>query len=144
MTPESIWKTRLAPPPLIVTPAVGPVIVGEPELNASWPAVRVIVWAVLNTVELNVIDCSVACGTFAKLTAWPTLRSPKGDPVPSETVLTTSGLVWKAPMSGLGVSSGMPRWSIVIGGVPAFNWGVTPVPSAALADTRGMVSVGPP
>ena len=45
VTPASTWNTRLAPPPLTVTPAAGPVIVSVPVvlLSSSWPPVRVIV-----------------------------------------------------------------------------------------------------
>ena len=39
VTPGSTWNTRLAPPPLTVTPAAGPVIVSFPvvSLSSSWP-----------------------------------------------------------------------------------------------------------
>ena len=53
VTPASTWNTRLSPPPLTVTPAVGPVIVSVPLvlLSSSWPCrVRVIVCGDLNTV----------------------------------------------------------------------------------------------
>ena len=38
VTPASTWNTRLAPPPLTVTPAFGPVIVSVPvvSLSSSW------------------------------------------------------------------------------------------------------------
>ena len=35
VTPPSTWNTRLSPPPLIVTPAAGPVIVGVPLVSLS-------------------------------------------------------------------------------------------------------------
>ena len=39
VTLASTWNTRLAPPPLTVTPAAGPVIVSVPvvSLSSSWP-----------------------------------------------------------------------------------------------------------
>ncbi len=42
VTPPSTWNTRLCPPPLTVTPAVGPVIVSVPvvSLSSSWPAAQ--------------------------------------------------------------------------------------------------------
>ena len=52
MTPLSIWNTRLFPPPLIVNPAAGPVIVCIPlaSLSASSLPPRVTVCGVPNTV----------------------------------------------------------------------------------------------
>ena len=58
---------------------------------------------------------------------------------PSLVVLTTRGLVWKAPMSGMGESSAKPRWSVVM---PAI--GDVPAPMAGLPGSRAMVCVGPP
>jgi hypothetical protein len=55
VTPASIWSTRLALLPLIVTPAAEPVIVSVPvvSLSSSWPPVRVIVCEVAKTVGSN-------------------------------------------------------------------------------------------
>ena len=52
VTPVSTWKTRVWPPPLIVTPAAGPVIVCVPVvlLNSSRSPASVIVFGVLKTV----------------------------------------------------------------------------------------------
>jgi hypothetical protein len=57
VTPASTWNTRLAPPPLTVTPAAGPVIVSVPvvSLSSSWVPFRVIVCGVLNTVLSKVM-----------------------------------------------------------------------------------------
>ena len=46
--------------------------------------------------------------------------------------------LWKAPMSGLGESSGSPRWSLV---TPVT---AMPAPKAGLPGSRAMVWVGPP
>ncbi len=55
VTPLSISKTRLFPPPLMVTPAAGPVIVCVPpvSLSSSWLPESVIVWDVLNTSRIE-------------------------------------------------------------------------------------------
>src|SRR3954463_14112402 len=53
VTFASTWNTRLRPPPLIVTPAAGPVIGVPPtvvSLSSSWVPFRVIVRGVLNLV----------------------------------------------------------------------------------------------
>ena len=57
VTPLSTWNTRLALPPLTVTPAAGPVIVVGPvvSLSSSWLPVRVIVCGVAKTVGSKVI-----------------------------------------------------------------------------------------
>ncbi len=138
VTPLSIWKTRLWPPPLMVRPAAGPVIVCAPPVSfsSSWPRVSVIVCGVAKAVGSKVI-ISAAPRTLARLTAWRRLRSPDGEPTPSSVVFTVSGLVWKAPMSGVGESSGKPRWSVV--------WpSAAPLPMAGLPGSRAMVWVGPP
>ena len=46
--------------------------------------------------------------------------------------------LWNAPMSGLGLSSGSPRWSVV---TPLT---AVPAPMAALPGSRARVWVGPP
>ena len=116
VTPLSTRKTRLIPPPLIVTPAAGAAIVSVPPplLSSSWPPVSVIVRGLAKTLGSKLIDWAPV-KTLARLTAWRRPRSPAGNSVPSLVVLTTSaGWVWKAPMSGLGESSGKPRWSVVM------------------------------
>ena len=57
MTPPPTTNTRLAPPPLTVTPAFGPVIVSVPvvSLSSSCVPLRVIVCGVLNIVLSKVI-----------------------------------------------------------------------------------------
>ena len=57
VTNASTWKTRLAPPPLTVTPAAGPVIVSVPVvlLSSSWVPVRVIVCGRLEHVGSKVM-----------------------------------------------------------------------------------------
>ena len=57
VTPASTWNTRLAPLPLTVTPAAGPVIVSVPvvSLSSSWRRLRVIVCGVVNTVGSKLI-----------------------------------------------------------------------------------------
>src|SRR5262245_22014105 len=71
VTPPSIWNTRLALLPLIVTPAAGPVIVSVPlvSVSSSWPPLRVIVRAVLNTVGSKLIVFAPAV-----VFAWPTAQ----------------------------------------------------------------------
>src|SRR5262249_13883167 len=71
VTIPSTWKTRLNPPPLTVTPAAGPVIASVPvvSLSSSWPPVRLIVLAVLNTVLSKTIDWSPPLA-FARAIAW--------------------------------------------------------------------------
>src|SRR5262249_60265664 len=62
---------RPPPPPLPVPPAAGPVIVSVPVLSvsSSWPPVRVIVLAVLNTVLSKTIVSSPPF-VFAWAMAW--------------------------------------------------------------------------
>ncbi len=48
-------------------------------------------------------------------------------------------------MSGMGVSSGSPRWSVVIGVSPGpTSSAALPAPMAGLPGKRAIVSVGPP
>src|SRR5256885_281483 len=84
------------------------------ELPLTVQSVRVVVWRGARWVGGKVIAW-VPPSARARLTAWRRLRSPGGEPVPSMVVLTTTGLVWKAPMSGVGEASLKPRWSVVIG-----------------------------
>ena len=78
------WNTRLAPPPLTVTPAAGPVIVCVPlvSLSMSWVPVRVIVWGVFQIVPEKVI-----------VFAWPLLFAvaiaAASEPVRDALVLVT-------------------------------------------------------
>ena len=46
--------------------------------------------------------------------------------------------LWNAPMSGVGLDGGKPRWSVVTPGI------VVPESRAALPGSKGMVSVEPP
>jgi hypothetical protein len=79
VTPVSTWNTRFCPPPLIVTPPAGPVIVSVPvmSLSSSWPWVRVIVWGVLKRAGANSIVSApppaLACPTAQR--KLPTLPS---------------------------------------------------------------------
>ena len=77
VTFASNWNTRLSPPPLIVTPAAGPVIVCVPLvlLSSSWLPVSVIVCGVANTVLSNVIVLAPAVA-FAEAIAWRKSVSP--------------------------------------------------------------------
>ena len=59
-------------------------------------------------------------------------------PVPPATRLSVNPWLWKAPISGLGASSGSPRWSVV---TPVT---ATPAPMAGLPGSRAKVSVVPP
>src|SRR5690242_13285944 len=64
----------------------------------------------------SVVDCGVLPATRVRTNPW----------------------LWNAPMSGLGESSGSPRWSDVI------PLACVPAPIAGLPGRRAMVSVGPP
>ena len=57
VTSSSTWKTRLLPPPSMVTPARGPVIASVPvvSLNSSWLPFRGIICTVRNTVRSKVM-----------------------------------------------------------------------------------------
>src|SRR4051812_43728894 len=89
----STWNTRLALLPLTVTPAAGPVIVTvAPVLfSRSWPAVKVIVWALAKIVASNVIVCDPD-RTLARLIAPRRSSLLYGTPEASKGVLTFSGV----------------------------------------------------
>ena len=67
-------------------------------LSTSWPDVRVIVWVLAKTVEMNVI-VSAAPSRIGQVNRLAKTQVAEREPVPSIVVLTTSGLVWKAPTS---------------------------------------------
>ena len=128
MASPPLIDSRLAPGPLIVVVALS--------VSFSSPAVRVIVWGVLNRLEKVIV--SAVGRALARLIAWRRLSSPGLDPTPSAVVLTMIlGWVWKAPMSIRPVR-GWPRWSVAGASV------VVPPPIAGLPGSGGMVKVGPP
>ena len=63
-------------------------------------------------------------------------RGPPPEACFPATGVTVKPWLWKAPMS-IGLSSGNPRWSVVMP-LPV------PAPIAGSPGNRGMVSVGPP
>src|SRR5262249_10356066 len=71
VTISSTWNTRLVPPLLTVTPALGPVIEVAPvvSLSSSWVPARVIVRGVLNTPRSKSIVSSPAVEV-----SWATAR----------------------------------------------------------------------
>ena len=78
VTSASTWNTRLSPPPLTVTPAVGPVIVSVSLvlLSSSWVPVRVIVCGVLNTLLSKVMFEFPEGSKLAKTMASGRLKRP--------------------------------------------------------------------
>src|SRR5262249_12800459 len=91
VTPPSIWNTRLALLPLIVTPAAGPVIVSVPLvlLSSSWVPVRVIVCGEANTVGSKVMVEIPAESKLAKAMASRRLKRPAPGKRASLVVFTT-------------------------------------------------------
>ena len=86
MASPPLIDSRLAPGPLIVVVALS--------VSFSSPAVRVIVWGVLNRLEKVIV--SAVGRALARLIAWRRLSSPGLDPTPSAVVLTMIlGWVWK-------------------------------------------------
>ena len=114
VTPRRSERRGSFPPPLMVTPAAGPVIVCVPPVSSSssWPPLSVIVWGVLNTVESKTI-------VFAWLSALAWLmqyrRSPASlEPLPASPRLLTVNVASKARPSrtsrtGRGGGDGEPR-----------------------------------
>src|SRR3954453_2519498 len=72
LAPPLTWKTRLSPPPLTVTPAVGPVIVQvgivPVFVNSSWPPVGGIVCMLAKILGEKLLATGPA-NAFARLTA---------------------------------------------------------------------------
>ena len=91
VTSASTWNTRLAPPPLTVTPAAGPVIVSVSLvlLSSSWLPLRVIVCGVANTVWSKVIDEIPEESRLAKVMASRRLKRPAPGKRESLVVFTT-------------------------------------------------------
>ena len=126
VTPPSIWNTRLAPPPLTVTPAFGPVIVSVPviSLSSSWPRVglRVIVCGVLKTVLSNVI-VSLPPFIFAWLIAWR--RSIWPATGVSVGLLTT---IVRSTRAGCTLTSATGVWVGLLTTIAPSKWGAKTAP----------------
>ena len=140
VTPRRPGTPGSVPPPLTVTPAVGPVIVSVPlvSLSSSWPPRQGDRLALAKTVGSKVI-VSAPPSASARLTAWRRLRSPEG-----EAVRVDRGIDHQPGLNleGADVGSraeGKPRWSVV-----------TPADRGAGADgrrcrgARAWSAVGPP
>jgi hypothetical protein len=122
VTPWSTWKTRLCPPPLIVTPPAGPVIVSVPvvSLSSSWPEVRVIVCGVANAVGSKVI-------VWASPTALASRIAWRSEPGPLSSVLLTTK-VERAITVKVSARLVTPASDAVIALVPGVRALATPVP----------------
>ena len=107
----SLAESCAEAPELGTAKATTPPATGSTELLAVTVRARG-----LGNAVSSVVDCGVLPATSAMVNPW----------------------LWNAPMSGLGESSGSPRWSDVI---PLTS---VPAPMAGLPGKRAMVSVCPP
>ena len=106
VTSLSTPNTLTVPPPLIVTPAAGPVIVSVPLvlLSASDPDVNVIVWALAKTVGSKSI-------VFAPAVEFARPISERSEPVPLSAVLVTVNVdSRRRPSSAITVGRIRGRW----------------------------------
>ena len=148
VTPLSTWNTRLVPPPLIVTPAAGPVIVSVPLvlLSSSWPCGQRdrLGRGEDGRVEGDGPARKVVGERRSRRAVW-SRRSEKSSP--SAVVVTTKlGTMAtcdsNAPMSTVPLKMrDSPRWSVVM---PAGMRALLPASMAGLPRSRAIVSVGPP
>ena len=105
VTPPPTSKTRLVPPPLMVTPAAGPVIDWAPPVSDSSSGLppRVIVSGVLNADGLKMI-------VFAWLLLLALAIAAASDPVPDALMLETVNVARSRRASSCWSSGRSPRW----------------------------------
>ena len=137
VTPLSTWKTRLRPPPLIVTPAAGPVIVkiGTGLLNSSWPPVTVIVCPPVKTAGSKLI--AIGAGERIRQAH----GSGQGQLGRIRVDRPGSRLDDQAGLEGADVDQGATSQAALVGRDAAHR---VPLPIAGLPGKRAIVWVGPP